>query len=149
MPEQEDTSQTFDLGRFVAAQSEGVYASALRELRQGHKRTHWMWFVFPQLAGLGRSDTAHRYAIPGSVEARSYLAHPVLGARLVECARVLTTLTEDDPVSVFGPVDAQKLCSSMTLFAHAATAPETRTVFQDVLDQYFAGHEDAETTRRL
>jgi len=149
MPDQEDPSQAFDLSRFVAAQAKGVYAGALRELRQGEKRTHWMWFVFPQLAGLGRSDKARHFAISGAPEARSYLAHPVLGARLVECARVLTGLTADDPVSVFGPVDAQKLRSSMTLFAHAATAPETRTVFQDVLDHYFAGQDDAETTRRL
>ena len=110
-----------ELSRFVSAQDGGdTYAAALRELREGRKRTHWMWFVFPQIAGLGRSQTAQHYAISGLAEARAYLAHPVLGPRLVECAHALTTLPTSDPVQVLGPVDAQKLRSSMTLFARAA-----------------------------
>jgi len=136
--------------RFLAAQDTGgVYAAALHELRDGRKRTHWMWFVFPQLAGLGRSAAAQRYAISGVAQARSYLEHPVLGARLVECTRALTARQEDDPVDILGPVDAQKLRSSMTLFAHAATSRGVRGIFRAVLDQYFAGQDDAETMRRL
>ena len=135
------------LQRFVDAQDGGgTYDAALRELRAGHKRSHWMWFVFPQIAGLGRSATAQHYAISGIEEARAYLAHPVLGPRLVECARALTALGTTDPVAVFGSVDAQKLRSSMTLFA--AAAPD-EPVFSAVLDQYFGGAEDAGTTSRL
>ena len=136
---------TFDLRRFVDAQS-ATYEQALAELRAGEKRTHWMWFVFPQVTGLGRSGMAQRFAISGLEEARAYLAHPTLGRRLVECARVLTDLDTADPVRVFGPVDAQKLRSSVTLFAHAD--PE-EPVFREVLDHYFGGTEDEETTRRL
>src|SRR3954464_13726173 len=105
-----------------------------------------MWFVFPQIAGLGRSATAQHYAISGLPEARAYLAHPVLGPRLVECARALTGLDRADPVAVFGGIDAQKLRSSMTLFA--AAAPD-EPVFRQVLDQYFGGALDEATTARL
>jgi uncharacterized protein (DUF1810 family) len=137
----------FDLQRFVDAQSSGgTYDTALRELRNGAKRSHWMWFVFPQIAGLGRSATAQRYALPGLDEARAYLAHPVLGPRLLECARALTGLAGTDPVRVFGSIDAQKLRSSMTLFARAA--PD-EPLFRQVLDQYFGGAEDDATTSRL
>jgi uncharacterized protein (DUF1810 family) len=136
-----------DLQRFVDAQDAGdTYAEALRELRSGYKRGHWMWFVFPQIAGLGRSQTAQHFAISGLPEAVAYLAHPVLGPRLRECARALTELTETDAVKVFGPIDAQKLQSSMTLFSLAA--PDEQ-VFRDVLDQYFAGTSDAGTTSRV
>jgi uncharacterized protein (DUF1810 family) len=139
-----------DLSRFTSAQdSGGTYAAALAELRNGRKRSHWMWFVFPQVAGLGRSETARRYAISGLAEARAYLADPVLGPRLVECARTLTSLPTTDPVEVFGPVDATKLRSSMTLFAHAADDPSARQTFRAVLDQYFAGQDDEATTSRL
>jgi len=139
-----------DLTRFVTAQDEGgTYATALAELRAGHKRTHWMWFVLPQLAGLGRSATAQHYAIAGTDEARDYLAHPVLGPRLRECARALTDLPGDDATAVLGSVDAQKLRSSMTLFARAADAAEDRAAFVAVLDRYFGGAEDEETVRRL
>ena len=139
-----------ELSRFVSAQDGGdTYAAALSELREGRKRTHWMWFVFPQIAGLGRSQTAQRYAISGLDEARDYLAHPVLGPRLVECARALTTLTTSDPVQVLGPVDAQKLRSSMTLFARAAGEAPAGGTFRAVLDQYFAGKDDEATTRLL
>jgi uncharacterized protein (DUF1810 family) len=139
-------SGAFDLERFVQAQDGGTHDAALAELRAGAKRSHWMWFVFPQVAGLGRSSTAQHYAISGLPEARAYLAHPVLGPRLVECARVLTELGTADPVRVFGPVDALKLRSSMTLFA--AAAPD-QPVFAAVLERYFAGERDDETTRRL
>ncbi len=137
----------FELQRFVDAQDAGgAYASAVSELRDGRKLSHWMWFVFPQIAGLGRSPTAQRFAISGMPEARAFRAHPILGPRLVECARILTHLPGTDAVTVLGPVDAQKLRSSMTLFTR--TAPE-EPVFQEVLDQYFGGESDAATTSRL
>ena len=143
-----DTS--FDLSRFLPAQDgAGTYAAALAELRAGRKRSHWMWFVFPQVAGLGRSETARRYALSGLAEARAYLADPVLGPRLVECARTVTSLPTTDAVEVFGPVDATKLRSSMTLFAHAADDPSVRQAFTAVLDQYFDGRDDEATTSRL
>ena len=137
----------FELQRFVDAQDAGeAYARAVSELRDGRKLSHWMWFVFPQIAGLGRSPTAQRFAISGTPEAMAYRAHPILGPRLVECARILTHLPGTDAVTVLGPVDAQKLRSSMTLFTR--TAPE-EPVFQEVLDQYFDGESDAATTSRL
>lgn len=140
-------SDPFQLQRFVQAQdSGGTYDDAVRELRAGQKRSHWMWFVFPQVAGLGRSATAQRFAISGLAEAEAYLAHPVLGPRLRQAARLLAELDSTDPVDVLGPVDAQKLRSSMTLFARAA--PGER-VFQDVLDRYFAGVPDDATLSRL
>jgi uncharacterized protein (DUF1810 family) len=138
-------SDPFDLQRFVDAQAQ-TYGQALAELRTGEKRTHWMWFVFPQVAGLGRSGMAQRFSISGLPEARAYLSHPTLGRRLVESARALTALDTADADRVFGPVDAQKLRSSMTLFAHAA--PD-EPVFREVLDHYFDGTEDDATTSRL
>ena len=134
-----------DLRRFVDAQAQ-TYDQALAELRSGHKRTHWMWFVFPQLTGLGRSAMAQRFAIGDLAEAQAYVAHPVLGRRLVECARALTALDTADPVEVFGDVDAQKLRSCMTLFALAA--PD-QPVFREVLDHYFGGELDDATTGRV
>ncbi|SOE03539.1 DUF1810 domain-containing protein [Blastococcus haudaquaticus] len=138
-------SDAFDLQRFLDAQAQ-TYDQALAELRAGQKRTHWMWFVFPQVAGLARSGMAQRFAISGLAEARAYLAHPTLGRRLVECARALTALDTTDADRVFGPVDAQKLRSSMTLFAHAG--PDV-PVFREVLDHWFGGAEDDATTSRL
>ncbi|MGY1753770.1 DUF1810 domain-containing protein [Blastococcus sp. SYSU D01042] len=138
-------SDPFDLQRFVDAQR-GSYETALAELRAGSKRSHWMWFVFPQVAGLGRSATAQHFAISGLDEARAYLAHPVLGPRLVECAQALVELGGTDAVAVLGPVDAQKLRSSMTLFAHA---DPDQPVFRAVLDRFFDGTEDDATTSRL
>jgi uncharacterized protein (DUF1810 family) len=138
-------SDPFDLRRFVDAQAH-TYDQALAELRAGEKRTHWMWFVFPQIAGLGHSGMARRFAISGLDEARAYVAHPTLGRRLVECARALTDLDTADANRVLGPVDAQKLRSSMTLFARAA--PD-EPVFREVLDHYFDGTEDDATTSRL
>lgn len=135
----------YDLQRFVDAQA-GTYDQALAELHAGRKRSHWMWFVLPQVAGLGRSGTARHYALSGLDEARAYLAHEVLGPRLVECARTLASLPETDAAAVLGPVDAQKLRSSMTLFARAD--PE-QPVFQEVLERYFDGEQDPATTSRL
>ena len=134
-----------DLQRFVDAQAQ-TYDQALAELRAGRKRTHWMWFVLPQLAGLGRSAMAQRFALRDLDEARAYAEHPVLGRRLVECARALTALDTADPVAVFGDVDAQKLQSSMTLFALAA--PD-QPVFREVLDHYFGGRLDEGTASRV
>ena len=137
----------FDLERFVRAQDDGgTYEAAVAELRSGRKRGHWMWFVFPQVAGLGSSPMAQQFALSGLDEARAYLAHPVLGPRLAEAARALTGLPGGDPVAVLGPVDALKLRSSMTLFARAAGG---EPVFADVLAQYYGGAEDPATVSRI
>jgi uncharacterized protein (DUF1810 family) len=137
----------FKLARFVDAQDAGgTYDRALRELRAGRKRGHWMWFVFPQITGLGYSETSRHFAISGLDEAQAYLAHPVLGPRLVESASALTKLDGTDAVEVFGPVDAQKLHSSMTLFTRAAPSEQ---VFRDVLARFFGGEPDEGTTSRL
>jgi uncharacterized protein (DUF1810 family) len=133
------------LERFVAAQH-GVHERALAELRSGRKRTHWMWFVFPQLAGLGRSETARRYGIGGAAEARAYLAHPVLGPRLRQCAAALIAHKGQPAEAILGPVDAIKLRSSMTLFEAAAENPAP---FAAVLDAFFGGERDAATLNRL
>ena len=137
----------FDLSRFVAAQdADGTYDRALRELRAGRKTSHWMWFVLPQVAGLGCSSTARHYALSGLEEARAYQAHPVLGTRLRACAQALAELRTADPEAVLSPVDASKLRSSMTLFTRAA--PD-EPVFRAVLDRFFAGREDPQTLDRL
>jgi len=139
----------FDLTRFVEAQDAGgTYARALAELRGGRKTSHWMWFVFPQIAGLGRSPTAARYAISGLDEARAYLAHPVLGPRLRECADALLSAgaAGRSAVEILGEVDALKLRSSMTLFARAA--PD-EPAFVAVLERFYGGVADPETERRL
>ena len=137
----------FELQRFVDAQNAGgTYDAAVRELRNGRKHSHWMWFIFPQIAGLGRSATAQHFAVSGLDEAQAYLTHPILGPRLVECARILTELPGTDAVAILGPVDAQKLQSSMTLFAQAAPAEQ---LFHKVLERYFAGKVDDGTTCRL
>jgi uncharacterized protein (DUF1810 family) len=138
------TDDPFDLGRFVSAQA-NTYERALAELRDNRKTSHWMWFVFPQLAGLGHSSTARHYAITGLPEARAYLAHPVLGLRLRECADIVAA-APPGAEEIFGSVDATKLRSSMTLFARAA--PDER-VFQDVLDRHFAGTPDPMTDGML
>ncbi len=135
-----------DLQRFLDAQDDGTYDQALRELRAGRKTSHWMWFVFPQLAGLGRSATAQHFALHGLAEAQAYAAHPVLGPRLVACAQALVALPGSDPVAVLGSVDAQKLHSSMTLFALADPA---EPVFGAVLAQYFGGAQDDGTLALL
>jgi uncharacterized protein (DUF1810 family) len=131
---------SYDLERFVVAQ-EGVLDRALAEIVAGHKRTHWMWFVFPQLAGLGSSPTARRYAISGAAEARAYLDHPVLGPRLRECATALLAHEGGSAERIFGFPDDLKLCSSMTLFAAVADDP---ALFDEVLDK-FCGTRDRRT----
>jgi uncharacterized protein (DUF1810 family) len=138
-------SDPYDLERFVDAQ-DGVYEEALSELRRGRKTGHWMWFVFPQIEGLGHSPTAQQYAISGLDEARAYVANPVLGPRLVECARVVAGTTGRSAHEIFGSPDDLKLRSSMTLFARAA--PDTAE-FQHVLDRYFDGELDERTLERL
>ncbi|WIE74856.1 DUF1810 domain-containing protein [Curtobacterium sp. MCSS17_007] len=134
-----------DLERFVRAQ-DGVHDQALAELRDGRKRSHWMWFVFPQLAGLGRSATAQHYAVDGLDEARAYLAHPVLGPRLVQAAEVAAAAPARSADDLFGGVDAMKARSSMTLFARAADDPAP---YRAVLDRWFHGTEDPLTVRLL
>ena len=137
----------FDLGRFVAAQDEGgVYDAALGELRRGRKTSHWMWFVFPQIAGLGRSATARRFAISSLDEARSYLRHPVLGPRLLQSSEAVAGLRGTTAQQIFGGIDAQKLHSSMTLFLRAR--PE-EALFTKVLDAFFDGVPDAATDALL
>lgn len=135
-----------DLQRFVAAQQR-VYDDVLAELRSGRKRSHWMWFVFPQLRGLGHSSTAQHYGIASRAEARGYLAHPVLGARLRECARIVAGLEATTAREVFGQPDDLKLKSSMTLFALAAE-PGAAGDFTAVLDVFYGGERD-ETTARM
>ncbi|MDT7529052.1 DUF1810 domain-containing protein [Sphingopyxis sp. SE2] len=132
------------LERFVAAQ-EQIYPRALAEIGRGAKSSHWMWFVFPQVAGLGRSAMAQRFAISGLEEARAYLKHPLLGPRYVECVSALQDLIGHDPVAVFGEVDAVKLCSSLTLFE----AADPRPLFGAALDRWFAGVRDQRTLERL
>ncbi|RYB93920.1 DUF1810 domain-containing protein [Nocardioides oleivorans] len=136
-----------DLERFVRAQDDGgTHDRALAELRAGRKTSHWMWFVFPQVAGLGRSATAREYAVSGLAEAVAYLAHDVLGPRLRECCTALVDLDASSADDVLGPVDALKLRSSMTLFARA---DPSEPVFGAVLDRYFDGREDERTVQLL
>jgi uncharacterized protein (DUF1810 family) len=138
----------YRLQRFVDAQDAGgTYTRAVQELRAGRKVSHWMWFVFPQIAGLGHSNISREYAISGQAEARAYLAHPILGPRLVECAQILTTKPGSSAADIFGPVDAMKLQSSMTLFASVAEPEEG--AFREVLDQFFGGVQDEATTSRF
>ena len=135
-----------DLERFVTAQnSGGTYHRAVAELRNGRKTSHWMWFIFPQIAGLGHSAMAQAYAISDLAEAKAYLADPVLGPRLIECAETVASHHGLTAEHIFGGIDAIKLRSSMTLFAHADPA---QTIFQQVIDQYYNGP-DPETERRL
>jgi uncharacterized protein (DUF1810 family) len=137
----------YDLERFVQAQNAGgTYDQVTTELREGQKVSHWMWFIFPQIAGLGRSETARRYAISWVDEANAYLAHPVLGPRLLECTGIVAMLSGRSAAEIFGTLDAQKLRSSMTLF-HAAAPDEP--AFRQVLDVYFDGQQDEATTQRL
>lgn len=137
----------YGLRRFQSAQdSGGTYGAAVSELRSGRKIGHWMWYVFPQIAGLGASATSQRYAISSLQEAQAYLAHPVLGPRLLECADIVAALDGSTAAEVFGHIDAMKLRSSMTLFERAA--PD-ETVFQNVLEKYFDGRSDEATLALL
>lgn len=143
-------TQSYDLERFVRAQDAGgTYAAALAELRAGAKRGHWMWFVLPQVSGLGRSETARAYAVSGLSEARAYLRHPVLGPRLRECVEALDALETSDPVQVLGPIDAVKLRSSMTLFERAAEDSSDAKPFARVLEHFFGGRRDDVTNAVL
>ena len=135
----------FDLERFVEAQ-QAVYASVLAELKAGHKRSHWMWFIFPQLVGLGSSDMAVKYAIASADEAAAYLAHPVLGKRLRQCAQLVLGHAGSDIGSIFGDPDDRKFHSSMTLFSEVA--PD-EAVFQDCINEFFDGRFDDATLARL
>ena len=140
-------TDSYDLVRFVAAQdSHGTYDRAVEELRRGSKTSHWMWFVFPQIAGLGQSSTSRRYAISSLDEAKAYLEHPLLGPRLRECAGIVAGTQGRSAKQIFGGIDAMKLHSSMTLFLRAA--PD-EPLFQQVLDQYFGGQPDSATDERI
>jgi uncharacterized protein (DUF1810 family) len=135
----------FDLGRFVEAQQE-AYATALAELRAGRKRSHWIWFVFPQLRGLGRSAMSHLYGLRGLAEARAYAQHPVLGPRLVECVEAMLAHEGVAARAVLGEIDALKLRSCLTLFARAAPA---EAVFRAALERYYGGAPDPATVSML
>lgn len=136
---------SFDLERFVVEQ-QGAYDGVLRELRAGRKTGHWIWFIFPQLAGLGRSSMSQQFAISSLEEARAYLAHPVLGPRLSECCETLIAVDGRSAAEILGSLDAMKLRSSMTLF-HRASPDDT--VFERMLDRYFDGVPDAATDALL
>lgn len=136
---------SFDLERFVDAQNP-VIEEVLLELRRGEKRTHWMWFVFPQMKGLGASAMAQRFAISSQAEAEAYLAHPVLGPRLVHCTELVNAVEGRSAERIFGPVDATKFRSSMTLFRDVAPAPG---VFDEALKKYFGGEPDTRTVELL
>jgi uncharacterized protein (DUF1810 family) len=140
-----DHDNTFDLNRFTDAQA-GIYETALAELKNGQKRTHWMWYIFPQIDGLGRSATAKRYAIKSMEEARQYLNHPVLGSRLLECAEAVLAIDGRTASEIFGYPDDLKLKSSVTLFASVAPLG---SVFVRVLNKYFHEERDVMTLRLL
>ena len=142
MPDQYDQ---YDLYRFVEAQ-QPVYAQVLDELRSGRKRSHWMWFIFPQLAGLGRSDMARRYALSGLDEARAYCDHPLLGARLLECSALAAAIPQRSITAIFGTPDDLKFHSCMTLFARAAPHAD---IFVHCLQKYFDGRPDSATLALL
>jgi len=139
------TADRHDLDRFIQAQR-NVYEQALAEIRTGRKRSHWMWYIFPQYAGLGSSAISQRYAIKSLEEAQAYLHHPVLGPRLVECADAALAIQDRSAVEVFGSPDDAKLRSSATLFAAVTPAG---SVFSRLLDKYFAGERDDSTLQLL
>lgn len=138
----------FDLQRFVDAQ-DGIYDTVLAELRAGRKRSHWIWFVFPQLRGLGHSPTAERYGISSLDEARAYLDHDVLGPRLHECTRLVVRSGRASARDLFGSPDDLKVRSSMTLFRLATDDPDRQADFLVVLDKFYGGEEDPLTVERL
>ena len=135
----------FQLDRFLEAQ-EATYDTALDELRGGRKRSHWIWFVFPQIVGLGHSPAAQHYALRSLEEAQAYLAHPILGARLHECLKLLQTLGATDAKAVFGELDAMKFRSSLTLFAEADPGD---AIVGSALDRWFGGGKDEKTLQLL
>ena len=141
------TEDPFDLERFVSAQDgDGLYETAIGELRGGRKASHWMWFVFPQIVGLGQSELSRRFAISSLEEAKAYLHHPVLGPRLIQCMGIVAGSSSRGAEQLFGTVDAQKLRSSATLFMRAS--PD-EPVFRRVIDRYFDGRPDLATDRLL
>ncbi|MEM1295293.1 MAG: DUF1810 domain-containing protein [Verrucomicrobiota bacterium] len=140
-----NSDDPFSLERFESAQ-EGIYESVCRELKRGRKRSHWMWFIFPQLDGLGRSSTARHYAIKSLDEAEAYLAHPTLGPRLLECCKLILGVEGKSATDIFGFPDDVKLRSSMTLFAQTSDPPEE---FQSVIKKYFGGQGDDQTMELL
>jgi uncharacterized protein (DUF1810 family) len=141
-------SDGFDLERFVKAQA-GVYEQVCAELRAGHKRTHWMWFIFPQIRGLGSSSMAVRFGIASLAEAQAYLEHAVLGPRLRECAGIVCGVDGKSVGEIFGSPDDLKFHSSMTLFAKAAETNEADEVFGEALEKYFDGEMDGGTLERI
>lgn len=143
MPDQ--PGDPFDLNRFVEAQA-ASYRDALAELRSGRKRTHWSWYVLPQVAGLGSSPMSVRYAIRSLAEAKAYLEHPVLGARLRECVAAMNDLTGSSASQILGEIDAQKFRSCLTLFAQASGS---EAIFAEALDKYFSGNADTATLAML
>jgi uncharacterized protein (DUF1810 family) len=141
----QSATDRFDLQRFVDAQAR-IYSSVVDELRSGRKRSHWMWFIFPQLRGLGSSPMAARYGIASLEEAREYLRHELLGPRLRECTQLVNQVQDRSISEIFGSPDDLKLCSSMTLFARAT---EDNQEFVELLDNYYGGQQDTLTLRRL
>jgi len=137
-----------DLGHFLAAQDR-MYAGALSELQAGHKRGHWIWFVFPQVAGLGRSSTSRKFAIADLDEADAYLAHPVLGERLRTCVRTMLGHEGRSARSILGGLDAMKFRSSLTLFAVATAGEPDRELFDRALEAFFSGQPDERTLQLL
>lgn len=141
----EPVSDPYDLNRFVQAQQHD-YERALFEIKSGRKRSHWMWYVFPQFEGLGFSATSKRYSIKSVAEARAYLSHPVLGTRLTECVEAVLKIEGKSAYEIFGSPDDLKLKSCATLFAYVSPA---ESVFDRLLDQFFQGEQDAKTLRLL
>ncbi len=140
-----DDNDPFDLTRFIIAQK-NVYDCVLTELRRGKKQTHWMWYIFPQIDGLGHSSTSIRYSIKSIEEARSYLSHPILGARLFECSELVLDIEQRSVSEIFGYPDDTKLRSSMTLFASIS---DIDSIFNSVLEKFFYGHRDSRTIQIL
>lgn len=144
-PDTAATPDPFDLARFLNAQADS-YAQVLNELRAGQKRSHWIWFIFPQFAGLGSSTTSQRYAIKSLAEAQAYLLHPLLGARLLECTQIVNRLPARSARQIFGTPDDLKFCSCMTLF-ELASAPNSE--FTLALEKYFSGKRDVDSQRLI
>ena len=134
-----------NLSRFLEAQ-DGVYETALKEVKKGRKTGHWMWYIFPQISGLGFSETSRFYAIKNQAEAAEYLNHEILGTRLVEISAELLNLQTNNPVEVFGNIDSLKLKSSMTLFS---LMENSQPLFQKVLDKFYGGRKDENTVQLL
>ena len=136
-----DMNETKSLSRFLKAQ-DNTYDDALKEIKNGRKRSHWMWYVFPQIRGLGFTDTSKYYAIRDLKEAQEYLEHPILGSRLIEISKALLELKTRDALAVFGSPDEMKLKSSMTLFS---LVPEADPIFNEIINAFFAGEKDEST----